>query len=285
METKEKKQFKKLSIQERHLMRLEMLKVMKSMLKTSSLALLVLVIVMGLLYVVNPESNSPYGFEKEPIQKTLKAIIINGGNLDIIKHTYNNRDLKGKNFREDLLGIDKDKYYRYDYPLSGILNDLLKKYYIDIEEKKYTRNYNKNVVIKGQIVNQDSLYFHLLNNIISENEKHNPFDKLEENQKYNFETIQQKLDSNYVKIAPDITKIVDEMYNKNQLIAEYLNNSELSLKISIGALIVTILLSMYQIIQNRRSSKIIKSMGKKVFIIKDEISTKNETTNDKNIEA
>jgi hypothetical protein len=249
------------------------------------MAVLALVALLGLLYVINPESASPYGFEKEPIQKTIKAIIINGGNLDIIKHTYSNRNLKRNSFREELLGIDKDKYYRYDYPLSGILNDLLKNYYVDKEEKKYTRNYNKNVIIKGQIVNQDSLYLHLLNNIISENEKHNPFDKLEENQKYNFENIQQKLDSNYVKIAPDVTKIVDEMYNKNQLISEYLNNSELSLKISIGALIVTILLSIFQIIQNSISSKKIKSLEENTFIIKDKISTNNETTDDKNIET
>ena len=123
MEKKEQEQFKNVLIEER-------LKMMNILSKTSSLLILVLVpllvALLGLIYVINPESERPYGFEKEPIQRTIKAIIINGGNLDIIKHTYSNRNIKGKNFREDLLGIDKDKYYRYDYPLSGILNDLLK---------------------------------------------------------------------------------------------------------------------------------------------------------------
>lgn len=94
-----------------------------------------------------------------------------------------------------------------------------------------------------------------MNAIIIENEKRNPFDNLEDNQKYNFENIQVKLDSNYVSIHSDVTKIADELNSKNQLVNKYLNKSEISFYISLLALFITILLSSYQIYQSYSSNK------------------------------
>ena len=91
--------------------------------------------------------------------------------------------------------------------------------------------------------------------MIEENEKHNPFDNLEDNQKYNFQNIQEKLDSTYEKVKPDVIKIADEMNSRNQLIARYLNRAESSYYISIAALLITIILAGYQIFQNYNSDK------------------------------
>lgn len=121
--------------------------------------------------------------------------------------------------------------------MSFILNDLLSDY--------YTNNNFK----------ADSSYLQNLKLIIKENEEINPFDKLEVNQKYNFENIRQKSDSNYIKIQSDVIRIADELDSKNQLVSKYLNQSETSFNLSIIALIVTILLSAYQIYQNFSSSK------------------------------
>ena len=135
---------------------------------------------------------------------------------------------------------DKRKnYYTEDYPLSGILNDLLVDYLQDSKSK-------------------DSVYHTALCHIITENEKQNPFDNLEENQKYNFESIQVKLDSTYTKISPDVIKIAEELNNKNQLVNKYLNKSDTSYYISILALIITIIFSLFQIYQNYSTDKVIR---------------------------
>ena len=101
----------------------------------------------------------------------------------------------------------------------------------------------------------DSLYLCSLKDIIKENEETNPFDKLEENQRYSFENIRLKTDSNYIKIQSDIIRITEELDSKNQLVNKYLNKSEISFNLSILAIIITSLLSVYQIYQNYSSAK------------------------------
>ena len=130
----------------------------------------------------------------------------------------------------------RKNYYTDDYPLSGILNDLL----VD-----YLQNTNA----------KDSLYHRRLCNIIAENEKQNPFDNLEDNQKYSFENIQEKLDSMYSLITPDVLKIAEELNGKNQLVNKYLNKSDISFYITIVALIFTIVFSGIQIYQNFNTNK------------------------------
>lgn len=74
-----------------------------------------------------------------------------------------------------------------------------------------------------------------------------------------------KLDSNYVKIQPDINKIVDELANKNQLVSTYLNKSDISFYISVFALFVTFIFSLYQIYQAKQSSKEINKI-EQIFV-------------------
>ena len=175
-------------------------------------------------------------FNKETFKKTLTVAIKNNAEIDNIKHIYDARTLETRSLfskNEEFLS----KYYIENTSLSFILNDLLSDY--------YTNNNFK----------ADSSYLQNLKLIIKENEEINPFDKLEVSQKYNFENIRQKSDSNYIKIQSDVIRIADELDSKNQLVSKYLNQSENSFNLSIIALIVTILLSAYQIYQNFSSSK------------------------------
>lgn len=194
-----------------------------------------LTFLLGILFIIDSSTYSK-SCNKDTIKRTLSLVIKNDGTLSNIKHLYNSRELEDVFF----LGLrpkTKSKYYDENTSLSYILNDLLSDYYI-----------NKDSV-------SDSVYFHNLNAIIIENEKRNPFDNLEDNQKYNFENIQVKLDSNYVSIHSDVTKIADELNSKNQLVNKYLNKSEISFYISLLALFITILLSSYQIYQSYSSNK------------------------------
>jgi hypothetical protein len=205
-----------------------------------------------ILTISNPEDKKYT--EKAPIKEVMRNTIKNGGELSSIKHIYNTRNIENV-FVYNPFSDKRKNYYTDDYPLSGILNDLLVDYLQDSKGK-------------------DSVYYAALCHIIAENEKQNPFDNLEENQKYSFESIQLKLDSAYTKISHDVIKIAEELNSKNQLVNKYLNKSDISFYISIAALIITILFSGFQIYQNNSTYK-----GLRKFIAKpseDERTERNE---------
>ena len=200
---------------------------------------MILAIVISILS--NPE-NKIY-VEKAPIKEKMRNTIKNGGMLSSIKHIYNTRNVENVLFINPL-SDKRQQYYLEDYPLSGILNDLLVDY---LQDSK----------------NRDSIYYVSLYHIIKENEKQNPFENLEDNQRYSFENIQIKLDSAYAKIVPDVIKIAEELNNKNQLVNKYLNKSDISFYMSIAALVITIAFSAFQIYQNNSTSKVLR-----IFLMK-----------------
>ena len=207
-----------------------------------------IVMIIPVLTIYNSENNGKYT-KKNTIKTVMHNTIKNGGELSSIKHIYNTRSIE---YVYNPFS-DKNAYYTENYPLSGILNDLLVDYLQDSKSSK------------------DTVYYTALRNIITENEKQNPFDNLEENQKYNIESIQVKLDSTYTKISPDVIKIAEELNNKNQLVNKYLNKSDTSYYISILALIITIIFSFFQIYQNYSTDKVIRD-----FITKSSDEKKNE---------
>lgn len=176
---------------------------------------------------------------KKEITTSIREVIRNNGNIDNIKHIYNSRTIENK-YSPSL----KD-FYSNETSLSYILNDII------IEEYKS--------------VDKDSVLINKLNKMLKEYEIINPFDKLENTQVYSFNNIKMKLDSNYVKIQPDINKIVDELANKNQLVSTYLNKSDISFYISVFALFVTFIFSLYQIYQAKQSSKEINKI-EQIFV-------------------
>lgn len=187
------------------------------------------------------ESEGKKFVEKTTVKEVLRNAIKNGGELNSVKHIYNTRSIEEVFFWP--FSEKRKNYYTDDYPLSGILNDLL----VD-----YLQNTNA----------KDSLYQRRLCYLIAENEKQNPFDNLEDNQKYSFENIQEKLDSMYTIITPDVLKIAEELNGKNQLVNKYLNKSDISFYISLVALFLTLVLSGYQIYQNYKTNNYFRDIIK-----------------------
>ena len=200
-----------------------------------TLIVLVSSVSMSLSLLLSYDDDESY-FNKDVSKKLILAAVKNGASLDNIKHIYNTRVLYTKP-----IFVKKDNFTNENYTantsLSFILKDMLLDYYIPKDFKV------------------DSLYLCSLKDIIKENEETNPFDKLEENQRYSFENIRLKTDSNYIKIQSDIIRITEELDSKNQLVNKYLNKSEISFNLSILAIIITSLLSVYQIYQNYSSAK------------------------------
>ena len=85
-----------------------------------------------------------------------------------------------------------------------------------------------------------------------------------------------------MKVSADVSKIVDELSNRNQTITRYLNRSEESYILAWGAIILTFVLAVIQIFQNKISSKKLKDYlddsekthNKKLDIIEEKIKNK-----------
>ncbi|MEM9831175.1 MAG: hypothetical protein AAF944_11095 [Bacteroidota bacterium] len=178
------------------------------------------------------------------IKKDISFSINNNANIDVVKNIYENREIKSPNLIKDIFNKVEEEYYLEGTPLSKILDDLKTDYYL-----------NDSV---------DTLYLRKLTQIISTHSQTNPFDKLDDNQKNDFENIRAKLEHDYSRVQSDLVRIADELYNRNNLVTTYLDKSTLSYWISIIALFMTILLSFYQIYQNRtnRISKLLKEAMK-----------------------
>lgn len=191
---------------------------------------------------------------KQPLKESICSVIKKGGDLNLVKHIYNTRTIESipfPHFKKDI-----SVYYSSDYPLSFVLNDLLRDY------------------LASNPFVPDSLYHHRLLLLIEENDYHFPFDNLEETQRYYFENLRLKSGEEYETIQSDVIKIADEIHNKNQLVEKYLGKSNISFIISIIALVLTLGFSLFQIIQNRASLKMMLSA---IVEKKDDIETEKTT--------
>lgn len=199
----------------------------------------VLVSIIGLCFTLIPivKSSDERLVDKEAIKTTLSQVIKGGADLDLVKHVYSVRTLK-----RVPLKYDPSLYYLSETPLSIILNDLRVDY------------------MMAQGVDSDTLYYSRLKAVIQENLYHNPFDNLEDTQARYFESLRYKIGEEYELVQDDVQQIATELFNKNQLVTKYLNKSNTSFRISIIALIVTCLLSLFQIIQNWRATGRIKDL-------------------------
>lgn len=193
---------------------------------------------------------------KEGIQDEMSNVIRNGGSIDEIRHIFDTRSTSKMPITGPFTDFG-DNNYSQSVSLSTILSDLLVKYY------------------KEKTTASDSNYLERLQNIVTDYNAVHPFDGLEENQKYYLENIRQKLDSNYIFIQEDIVKVGDELDRKNQLVNKYLDKSEISFNISIFALFLTILFSVWQLIQNHRTGKKLDDL----FSKNNQIEEKKETEN------
>lgn len=183
---------------------------------------------------IEQEKRIPASYFTKKVKDNIKLVIENGARLDVVKHIYLTREIKEKGIVIPFI-TKIEEHYPEPTSLSTILNDVKRDYYT------------------SKI--QDTVFLTRLQEIIDEHEEVNPFDKLASNQKFMFENVRQKLDTNYVQVREDLNRIADEMNNRNLLVDEYLEKSNLSYWLSIAAIIVTIVLSTIQIYQNRSKGK------------------------------
>ena len=207
-------------------------------------SLTILLASMLVLITLLEEKEVPDNYFSRETKNEIRTVILNDGDLNTVKHVYNSKEIKRSKITDLFLKKEKD-YYPANTTLNDILNDLKVDYYLS--EKK------------------EISYLNRLEEIIDYHNQVNPFDKLEANQKFAFENIRDRLDTNYVQIQEDLNRIADEMNSKNLLVDRYLEKSNLSYWISVIALALTIILSTIQIYQNRnqRISNLLKGILQK----------------------
>lgn len=183
-------------------------------------------LVLGILFSVNSLVNNK--INKESIQNKIITVIKNKTDLNTVQHLYENRQSEKKSFFN--IFNSNSKYYDMDI----ILEEILK----DIKCSLYMKKDSSDLLIK------------LVDNIIEEHLQVYPFDKLENHQKELFENIQDKIPEEYSQVQNDIIKISDELYGQNLLVSRYLEKSNLSFWISIIAVVLSLFIGVFQIIQN-----------------------------------
>ena len=184
------------------------------------------------LILVKPDMEKR--IEKNSIKNRLSAMIKNGASIDDVKHAYNVRDIERPNpFKR----IDEKLFYSEDTSLSLILLDMRADYYSSKEKQS------------------DSTYLSRLSFIIQENQYTYPFDNLEDLQSRSFKDLKTKLGDDYSLVQDEVNQISTELYNKNQLVSKYLKSSKTSLFLSLSALLITIVVSIWQLIQGVNMKK------------------------------
>ena len=197
-----------------------------------------LILLFSALFVTNiieTQKDVPASYFTKDIKERVALVIKRGAKIDVVKHIYNTREIKTRGIFISYFSKVED-FYPEPTSLSTILNDIKEDYYL-----------------RDTI---DTVFLTNLQNIIIEHEEVNPFDKLASNQKFMFENIRQKLDTNYIIVREDLNRVADEMNNRNLLVEEYLNKSNFSYWLSIAALALTVILSSIQIYQNRNTKKL-----------------------------
>lgn len=185
-------------------------------------------------------------FYKDATQTKILTALGNGADLNTIKHIYNNMEVNESNLPTSL--GSKKNIYPSDIPLSIVLSDT-----------------KANLFLKDKP--PDSIIVVKLNHIIAQYDQSNPFDKLDNYQKDYFENVRVKLGNSYPTISNDMNKISDDLYNKNQLVGEYLRDSRTSFWLSIAALLLSLSIGIYQIVQNRN---MIYKIEPELFLDKDQ---------------
>jgi hypothetical protein len=154
----------------------------------------------------------------------IEMAVNSGAELQDIRQIFENRKHVRLSIIKDIFrSSEAEDKAIYKEPVA--LNSVLKDLKADIFLRKEV---NKELVQKIKAA-------------LAEYEKSNPFDKLESSQRIHFETIQSKLGDGYAHIQQDVNLIVDEMSNKNQLVAKYLGDATLSFRISVIALVVGVI--------------------------------------------
>lgn len=205
--------------------------------------ILIMILPVFIIIVISDGGDLNKYTPKEVIKRDIVLAIGNGADLRSIKNIYENRPISFKSIT-DYFDQGSKKYYESKVSLSKILEDIRSNQFLGLTEK---------------------VDIEKLDLIIEEHNQINPFDSLEPSQKDSFENIRIKLDIKYKDIEIEIGKIVKELAEKNSLVNKYLAQSTFSYWVSIIALVLSLLIGIYQIFQSKvSSSKIINELGRKM---------------------
>lgn len=207
-----------------------------------AMSLSIFALISSLLMILNGDDQwGSKRFARKEIQNMLITTIKNGGSLESVNHIYSARKYCPYSF-VDIFKSTNDAYYYEPTSLSFILRD--------IQVEAYQTDMYKDSILLSNL--EKTILYH---------ERKYPFDGLEDAQKTIFENILIKLNDNYEIVQPDISKLANELRNQNQLVYTYFNKSNKSYFISIAALIITIIASVYQIYQANKTNNYLKDLA------------------------
>lgn len=189
------------------------------------------------------------GFEKRKIQESVKIVLMNKGDLEILKSTLSTFPTVKITF----LSIIKRKAELYHKSVT------IEKILLDMRNDNYkSENFDKQLNEKITL-------------LLKESEKISPIDKVTKNQAEYFLNIKAKLsEEDYNKIENDLVKIIEDMSNNNELINVYLAQADKSYLFSIIALIISaisvpvVIIQLVEAIRNYFNTRKMKKEEEKI---------------------
>lgn len=175
---------------------------------------------------------------REELRAGLTNAIMKGSNIDDVKLVFQH---EVSNPSETIWPLIKPHlfYEKSSLTLLQVLNDL-----------KVLR------LTAGKILEaKDEEFLRQVNYLVLDHNKFNPFDGLDEQSLRDFRGISIKLtEPEYEKIKDELLNLNSAVKEKNRLISQYLSSSNLSLYVSIGAFLFSIIVTIWQFIPKNKSS-------------------------------
>ena len=176
---------------------------------------------------------------REEIRADLTNAIMKGSNIDDLKLVYQH---EVSNPSESIWPFLKPHlfYEKSSLTLLQVLNDL--------KVLKLTA--------AKSLDPEDDKFVSQVNALVLDHNKFNPFDGLDDQSLRDFRGISIKLtEPEYEKIKDELLNLNSSVKEKNRLIGQYLNSSNLSLYVSIGAFLFSIIVTIWQFIPKSKSSQ------------------------------
>lgn len=168
---------------------------------------------------------------REELRTSLTNAILNDSNIDDLKLVYQHEVSIPSNSIWPF--IKPHLYYEVNsLTLLQVLNDL--------KVLKLTAG--------NSLEAKDVDFLHKVNSLVSDHNKFNPFDGLDEQSLRDFRGISIKLtEPEYEKVKDELLNLNSAIKEKNSLISQYLSSSNLSLYVSMGAFLFSIIVTLWQI--------------------------------------
>lgn len=166
---------------------------------------------------------------KEELKQNIISSIENNADLEIVKDIFYDKRYEKSDYVTNLkyrFYLSNLYYEKKDLTLDVLLKEIRNDLYINNTSKDSNKDY----------------FSKRLELLMQENREKNPFDLLSDIQKEYFENLRIKLKNKntYDDVKNDVENIVSELNEKNRLVNDYLDKSNISYYLSIVALILAI---------------------------------------------